>query len=126
MSSMIESRTWPELFTPSHVRDNPLIFACCYVKRLKTNLARTKSIKFPANMPPLEAMKQKVDLFISDLFQTGNDSVHDIRVMNTDAKYHLVKTPEKSLQEAERATKKMYLEPCLQEHRNLSPLLSLS
>ena len=41
-----------------------------------------------------------------------------MRIMNTDAKSHLAKTPEKCLQEAERAKKKMYLEACLQKRRH--------
>ena len=42
-------------------------------------------------------------------------------VVNTDAKYHLAKTPGKCLQEAERVKKKMYLEARLQQLRNFSP-----
>ena len=43
-----------------------------------------------------------------------------MRVMNTDAKSHLAKTPEKCLKEAERVKKKMYLETCLQQCRHFS------
>ena len=39
--------------------------------------------------------------------------------MNTDTKSHLAKTPEKCLQEAERANKNMYLEACLQQRQHL-------
>ena len=42
------------------------------------------------------------------------DSVHDMHVMNKNAKYHLDKTLEKCLQEADREKKNMYLEACLQ------------
>ena len=41
----------------------------------------------------LEAMEQKVDLLIRDLWLNGTDSVHYMRVMNTDAKPHSAKTP---------------------------------
>ena len=44
-------------------------------------------------------------------------------VVNTYAKYHLAKTPEKCLQNAERAKKKMYLEACLQQRRHFSPFV---
>ena len=47
---------------------------------------------------------------IRDLFQNGTDSVHGMSVVNTDAKFHLAKTPEKFLQQAERSKKKIYLE----------------
>ena len=42
-----------------------------------------------------------------------------MRVVNTDSKSHSAKTPEKFLQEAERAKKKIYLESCLQQRRHL-------
>ena len=38
------------------------------------------------------------------------DSVHDMRVVNTDAKSYWEKSPERCLDEAERGKKKMYLE----------------
>ena len=47
-----------------------------------------------------------------------------MRVVNTDARYNLAKTPEKCLQEAERPKKKIYLEAYLQEHRHFSPLVA--
>ena len=46
--------------------------------------------------------------------------MHDV---NTYAKYHLAKTPEKCLQEAEQAKKKMYLEACIQQSRHFSPFV---
>ena len=60
-----------------------------------------------------EATEKKDNLLIRYLWQNGTESFHNMRVVNTDAKYHLAKTPEKCLQEAERAKKKMYLEDCL-------------
>ena len=47
-----------------------------------------------------------------------------MRIVKTDAKYHSVKTPEKCLQEAERAKKKMYLEAFPQQHRKFSPFVA--
>ena len=52
------------------------------------------------------------------------ESVHDIRVVNTDAKSHSWKQPEKCLQEAEREKKQMYLEACLQQRRHFSPFVA--
>ena len=52
------------------------------------------------------------------------DSVHDMRVVNTDTKSHMAKTPEKCLQEAERGKKRMYLEACLQQRRHFSPFVA--
>ena len=47
-----------------------------------------------------------------------------MRVVNTDANSHSSKTPEKLLQEAERAKKKMYLEAYLHQCRHLSPFVT--
>ena len=73
------------------------------MKSPKENPARTKGTTVPDNTPQLEATEQKVDLLIRDLWKNGTDSVHDMHVVNTDAKSRLVKTPENCLQEAERA-----------------------
>ena len=48
-----------------------------------------------------------------------------MRVVNTDAKTQIMKTPEKCLQEAERGKKWMYLEACLQQLRNFSLFIAL-
>ena len=47
-----------------------------------------------------------------------------MRVMNTDAKYHTAKTPDKCLQDAERGNKQMYMEACLQQSQNFSPFVA--
>ena len=47
-----------------------------------------------------------------------------MRVVNTDNKSYLVKTPEKCLQEVSRAKKKMHLKACLQKRRHFSPLVA--
>ena len=44
--------------------------------------------------------------------------------VNSDSKSHSAKRPEKYLQEAEQAKKKMYLEVCLQKRRHFSPFVS--
>ena len=62
-----------------------------------------------------EDIDQKGDLLIRDLWKYGTDSVHDMRVVNTDALSYLKKAPEKCLHEAEKGKKKMYLEACLQQ-----------
>ena len=54
----------------------------------------------------------------------GADSVHDMRVVNTDAKLHMKKDPERSLQEAEMGKKRMSLETCLQQRRHFYPFVA--
>ena len=48
-------------------------------------------------------MEQKGYLLIRELCNNGTNIVHDMRVMNTDAKSYLSKTPNKCLQDAEQA-----------------------
>ena len=105
-------------FNPSNVRDDPLIFAGCAVKRPKANRDRTIGLTDWDSVPPQEATEQKGDLLIRDLWQNGTNSVHDMHVVNTYAKTHSGKTPERCLQEAEREKKRMYLEACLQQRRH--------
>ena len=65
-------------------------------------------------------MEQKGDLLIRDLWANGTDSVHNMRVVNTDAKSYWEKSPERFLEEAESGKKKMYLEACLQQRQHFS------
>ena len=76
-------------FTPTHVRDDHLIFSGCDVKMPKSKMARSKDT---SSTPTLDATEQKGYLLIGDLWQNGTDSVHDMRVVNTDAKYHSANT----------------------------------
>ena len=94
-------------FTPSHVSDDLLIFSGCAMKRSKENPSRIKGTTVLDVMPPIGAMEQKGDLLIRDLWQNGTDSLHDMRIVNIDAKSYSAKTLEECLQEAEWAKKKM-------------------
>ena len=98
-------------FTPTRAHNNPLIFAGCAVKRTKEKPAISKA---KSSTKKLETIEHKINLLIRDLWKNGTDSVHNIRVVNTDAKSHSEKTPEKCLHEVERENNKMYLESCLQ------------
>ena len=89
------------------MRDDPLIFTGSAVKRPKDKLANNSGSKDRDGAPLPEATEQKGDLLIRDIWQNGTDSVHDMGVVNTDAKTHYMKTPEKCLQEVERWKKRM-------------------
>ena len=103
-------------FTPSHVRDDPLIHSGRATSRTKPMTAgSTKTDPTRETPAEPEVTKQKGDLLIQDLWQQRTDSVHDMRVVNTDALSYVRKTPEKFLHKAERGKKKMYLEACLQQ-----------
>ena len=54
-------------FTPSHVRNEPLIFAGCAVKWPKANPVRAIGSTDKDSASPPEAMEQKGDLLIRDL-----------------------------------------------------------
>ena len=110
-------------FTLSHVRNDPLIYQGCAVRRTKSQPAGLRDSNTPGDSPP-EATEQKGDLLIRDLWSNRTDSVHYMRVVNTDAKSYWERSPEKCLEEAERGQKKMYLEACLQQRRHFSPFLA--
>ena len=112
-------------FTPSHVRDDPLIYSGCAMSRTKLNPAGsniTNPTRKTTAMP--EVTEQKGDLLLRDLWQQGTVSFHDMLVVNTDAKSYWGRSPEKCLEDAERAKKKMYLEACLQQRRHFSPFVA--
>ena len=108
----------------SRVQRHPHLRRLRAVKRPKAKPDMTTSLTDRENTPSPESREQKEDLLIRDLWQNGIDSVHDIHVVNTYAKYHLAKPPEKWLQEVEREKKIMYLDPCLQQHRHLSSFVA--
>ena len=97
-------------FTPSNVRNDPLIFTGRAVKRMKDNSAGDSGTTYRDGDLLPGAMEQKQELLIHDLWKNRTDSVHDMCVVNTDAKYHSAKIPENCFQEAERGKKKIYLE----------------
>ena len=94
------------------------------MKRTKATPAGAGGNNDQSGAPPPEVMEQKGELLIRDLWQNRTDSVHDMRVVNTDAKSHRTKDPERCLQEAERGKKQMYLEACLQQSRRFSPFVA--
>ena len=90
----------------------------------KAKPASTIASTNPENALPPEAAKQKGELLICNLWMNGTDSVHNMRVENTDSKSHLGKQTEKCLQEIDRANNRIYLEACLQQRRNFPPFVA--
>ena len=84
------------------MRDDSLIFSSCAVKRTKSTLTGASGATDRDGSLPPKVTEQKGDLLICDLLQNGIDSVHNMHVMNTDAKYHTAKKAEKCLQEEEK------------------------
>ena len=82
-------------FTLSHVRDDPLIYSGRAVSRMKPTLAGSTKPNPTIETPAApEVTEQKGDLLIRDLWQQVTDSVHDMRVVNTDTRLYLEKAPE--------------------------------
>ena len=69
-------------------------------------------------------MEQKGDLLICDLWQNGTNSVHEMRVVNTDDISHLAKIPEKSRQEVERSNKRYTWRPASSNVNTFFPSLT--
>ena len=65
------------------------------MKRPEANPARTTGSTDWDNTPMPEATEQNGDLLIRDFWQNGTDSVYDMCVVNTDAKSHSTKPPDK-------------------------------
>ena len=71
-------------FTPSHVRDNPLIYSGRAMSRTNPMPAGSNNTNPTGETTAApEVTDQKGDLLIRDLWQPGTDSVHDMRVVNT-------------------------------------------
>ena len=109
-------------FNPSHVRDDPLIYPGCAVKRTKATPAGSNGNSGHTAAP--EITEQMEELLIRELWQQGTDSVHDMCVVNTDAPTYQKKEPEKCIHKSERGNKNMYLEACLQQRQHFSPFVA--
>ena len=75
------------------MRDDPLIFVGHEMKRTTGTPSGASGTKDWDRAPPQEATEQKGDLLIRDIWNNGTDSVHNMRVVNTDAKSHMSKEP---------------------------------
>ena len=66
----------------------------------------------------------KGDLLIQYLWDQGMDSIHDMRVVNTDALSWKSKTPKKCLETAGWENKKKYLHTCFNERRHFTTFVA--
>ena len=106
------------------MRNNPIVFSGRAVKRTKATPDRDSGTTDRDGALTPEVTKQKGYILICDLWQNGMESVHGMWFLNTDAKSHIAKTPEKCLQYAERGKKRMYLEACFQQRRYFYPFVA--
>ena len=89
------------------MRNDPLIYSCCAVKRTKAAPAKANSNS--GHTAVSEVTEQTGDLLIQDLWKKGTNSVYDMCVVNTDTPTYQKKEPEKFIHRVERGKKKMYL-----------------
>ena len=80
-------------FTPPHVHDDPIIYTGCVVCR-----GNDKLKGYPSNYE----LKLKGGILIRDLRTQGTESIHNMRVMNTDATSNHSQNPKKCLETAEK------------------------
>ena len=81
-------------FTPTNVSDDPIIFTGRAVHGGKFKAKGKGS-------PPKDKGELKGDLLIRYLWMQGMDSIHDMRVVNTETVSYQSKTPEKCLDNAD-------------------------
>ena len=86
-------------FTPLHVHKDPLIHPGRAFLEIESHTMGSFN-----NNPPVanDILEQKVDMLICNLCQIRTDSIHDMRVLNTDSLSHWNKSPEKFLQTEEK------------------------
>ena len=86
------------------MRDNPKIYTGRAVHEGKDKL------KGP---PSHDVGDMRGGLLIRDLWKQGMDSIHNMRVVNTDATSYQCKYPDKCLETTNKAKRKKYLDSCL-------------
>ena len=77
-------------FTPMHMRNHPKSFTA---HAMRGGNAKAKS----KGAPPKGGGDLKGDLLIRELWTQETDSIHNMRVVNTDDVYHQPPNPEKFL-----------------------------
>ena len=63
--------------------------------------------------PSQDEEELKEDILIKYLWRQGTDSIHDMRVVNTDTASYQYKNPNKCLETADKEKNKKYLDACL-------------
>ena len=94
------------------MHDDPRIFTG---HAMRGGKAKGKASGKGKEAPPTEEGEEKGDLLIQDLWTQGTDSIHNMRVVNTDVVSYQYKTPEKFLETSECEKKNKYLNTCLNE-----------
>jgi hypothetical protein len=107
-------------FTPSAVRDEPLIHG-----RANENM-KTSPNKITNQNIDKEAATgedERGDLLIRGFWTAGTDCILDVRVTDTDSKSYCKRPPSKVLESQEKEKKRKYLGACLENRRHFTPFV---
>jgi len=107
-------------FTPSAVRDEPLIHGRANEKE-KTSPAKNANQNIDKEAATGE--DERGDLLIRGFWTPGTDCILDVRVTDTDAKSYCNRTPSKVLESHEKEKKRKYLGSCLENRRHFTPFV---
>ena len=107
-------------FTPSAVRDEPLIYG-----RANENMKTTPNKNTNQNIDKEDATgeDERGDLLIRGFWTAGTDCILDVRVTDTDSNSYCKRTPFKVLESQEKEKKRKYLGPCLENRRHFTPFV---
>jgi hypothetical protein len=110
-------------FTPSAVRDEPLIRSGRVVEN--ENALASSGVNNQPDPTTQEAApeEERGDILIRGFWKQGTDCILDVCVTDTDAKSYCKCPPEKVLESQEREKKRKYLEKCLQQRRHFTPFV---
>jgi hypothetical protein len=102
-------------FTPSAIRDEPLIHPCRVAKEVKTT--PTSSASKPVSED------DRGDILIRGFWDPGTDCIIDVRVTDMDQPSQIATDPAKVLRKHENEKKRKYLQACLEQRRHFSPFV---
>ena len=66
----------------------------------------------------------RADILIRGLWRRGTDGLIDIKIVNTDSKTHINRTPEAVLKSSEASKKRKHLRHCLLQRRDFTPFVA--
>jgi hypothetical protein len=102
-------------FTPSAIRDEPLIHPCRVAKEDK---------KSPTSITSQPVSKSdRGDIFVRGLWDPQTGCILDVRVTDLDQPSQISMDPAKVLRKHENEKKRKYLQPCLDQRRHFSPFV---
>ena len=94
--------------TPSSVREEPRIYP----------------IRSQTSVDEPVVKDARGDVLIRGLFQRATDCILDVKVSDLDAKSYSKRAPAAALRSLERAKKRQYLQPCLEQRRHFVPFVA--